>query len=744
MSDKKWCEVIKYILSNKLTEWEDIRKFFNFFNNIGRWPICNDTNYKSLLKMAKLFRDNLNKVYEDLKSYQEEDISNYKNVISFMKEAFDKIDNDYADYDIISYSDIEYYLFKALQNKGLAKRLSQKYSYFIIDEFQDTSQIQFDIITNIIQGDFSKLFCVGDPKQAIYGFRGGELNVFFHCKKKMGDSNVLNLKSNYRSLKNIVSFNNKLFNMLLYEGCFDKSKLIDQDQKHERLEEGLVKCFLVDSIDNINNDFLEAICIRNIIRKSLSDNPTEDICVLYRHLRPSRYLIYKLIESKISFTSQIKIPYFEDPVLGIFKILLETFLNINQRLDYKSTHLKYCEISIQCYLEYLQIKLSKSIETTINIFFSEMDIYGISLAFKKFINSLNICISYNEEILKFIYDLEELSLSNVEKILDKLSISSSNREYVRDFYYGDASPRVKIMTIHKSKGLEFSHVIMGGIYSNTKRRSNSSYFGKNIGSFRWKVNNSIKTYKSPFYILEELENRLLEKSESNRLFYVLCSRARNKLSWVNIKGNKLKYNTWVDILNRFCQVNLDVVNVDDSIKINSEISNVKNESPFFHLNNLGILEKIGNNYGSKIAISSDISITGFSTIAECPRKFYLKNICRINEEELDALSLKRIYSKEGSISNKDRGSNIHINISKLITGESTDISVNNKGDEEIIKWIYSKIASEYKTYDIYSEKSLKFTIFGYLLSGILDVLMVNKKNNEIIVWDFKTGYDKGK
>ena len=70
----------------------------------------------------------------------------------------------------MTFSDLEYYVHEGLGLSGVIDRMAQSYRYIIIDEFQDTSPIQFKIITKMIKENYQRLFCVGDKKQAIYGF----------------------------------------------------------------------------------------------------------------------------------------------------------------------------------------------------------------------------------------------------------------------------------------------------------------------------------------------------------------------------------------------------------------------------------------------------------------------------------------------------------------------------------------------------------------------------------------------
>src|SRR5690606_20202945 len=140
----------------------------------------------------------------------------------------------------------EYLVAKGLDNPEDLARIHKSFCYFIVDEFQDTSALQFSIIQKLIGNNFERLFCVGDAKQAIYGFRGGELSVFQDCEKLV--PTVRSLANNYRSLPEIICFNNSLFRTILplaqgFEG-HDAFTVIPEDQNvppGEREEKGVIE-----------------------------------------------------------------------------------------------------------------------------------------------------------------------------------------------------------------------------------------------------------------------------------------------------------------------------------------------------------------------------------------------------------------------------------------------------------------------------------------------------------------------
>ncbi len=103
----------------------------------------------------------------------------------------------------------------------------QKYfSYILVDEYQDTNNIQDDL-TGLLLGEHRNLFCVGDDWQAVYGFRGSNVNHFIGFPEKYKDSKIFRLEENYRSADEIVQAANDLIDHnpdKMDKKCFSKKK----------------------------------------------------------------------------------------------------------------------------------------------------------------------------------------------------------------------------------------------------------------------------------------------------------------------------------------------------------------------------------------------------------------------------------------------------------------------------------------------------------------------------------------
>ena len=186
----------------------------------------------------KKFKKFITSSWEDYLAYEE----NYDSIVlpwmKAIKDLVGFIDQNYMNIPGITFADLEYYVLLGVRDPEVSIRILANYNYFIIDEFQDTSFVQFEIIEKIIAEDYSKIFCVGDIKQAIYGFKGGEIKVFQKCAQMV--PKVLQLSNNYRSNPNIINMNNDLFDFTFNLGLGFKGKDFDPvEVVYQKVPEGV-------------------------------------------------------------------------------------------------------------------------------------------------------------------------------------------------------------------------------------------------------------------------------------------------------------------------------------------------------------------------------------------------------------------------------------------------------------------------------------------------------------------------
>jgi len=121
------------------------------------------------------------------------------------------------------YDDLLIKLKNALEDKGgkkLAKIIREKYSAALVDEFQDTDSFQYNIFTRIFDSKKSTLFMIGDPKQSIYGFRGAD--IFSYMKAARNTDSKYTLIKNWRSSPNLITAVNTIFSNTNKPFVFDK------------------------------------------------------------------------------------------------------------------------------------------------------------------------------------------------------------------------------------------------------------------------------------------------------------------------------------------------------------------------------------------------------------------------------------------------------------------------------------------------------------------------------------------
>lgn len=660
----------------------------------------------------------------------------------------------------MTFGDTAYFISLGLDHLENRLRIQEAYKYFIVDEFQDTSALQFQIIQKLIGGDYKRLFCVGDAKQAIYGFRGGELSVFQDCSELVPLTRTL--ANNYRSLPQIIEFNNSLFKTILPLGqdfvgndpftvpTEDQVVPRDIEKNNENGQIQILSALLqrdTETEEKFSNEAvnrLEAHFIADAILDERTHSPSQVCTVLYSKLKPSSELIRSLMDRKIGFTAQYKIDLLDDPIIGIFLSLLRRVFDSN-----KETHDTYPLFMIQSYLNILDIKKEIS-PKILQEFELNIKYWGLLEAYRKFLHELHLTNENSDVNMQVLEIIAELYQQDPESIMVQL-LRGDNQRVSLDLRSGEDSHMVQIMSAHASKGLEFDNVYLGGIYTNGRERSDGPLFGDHPGSFKWYLDLSRKEkLESPNYLLEQELNKYKNFSESKRLFYVACTRAKNKLTWVDFHLTSDHFNTpknsWIDGLNAWVKNGLSTESLHVKKIENFDWRSIVNgqslpQLPLFFHDSVGVLSK--GEGESQLALVAELSVTRLNDLLDCPRKFYMSNILKLNRpEELIQSSFFEEDEEVASLitSNALRGTQIHAQISKGIARNfivpresfSTD-------DRSPIEWALEQLKELSADFELISEKQIKFKFFNFMISGIPDLILLPKKDQKAQVWDFKTG-----
>lgn len=444
----------------------------------------------------------------------------------------------------MDFSDILVNTNKLLDNEEILTKVQEKFKYIMVDEYQDTNNIQYQIVNKIAQ-KYKNICVVGDENQSIYGFRGANIQNILDFEKDYKDATVIKLEENYRSTKvileaaNSVIKNNKTSkeknlwtrkatgDLIFLKGCDngkDEAKfVVEQIQKlkksgkryndftilyrtnaQSRVFEKEFKNKGVPYKIFSGTQFYQRVEIKDILGYLFVANNQMDGINLDRIINvPKRKIGAKTVEKIKNYVNENNITYYEglkniENIDGIGKATVEKikdFTKIIDTLIEESQELPVSEIlndllEMTEYKKYLKTNYKDEYETKME----------------------NI-----EELGTDIADLErENGALTLSEYLENVSLVSATDDLDEQKEY------VKLMTVHNSKGLEFPVVFLvgmeEGIFPSLRKRKENEE--------------------------EELEG--IEIEEERRLCYVAITRAEEKL-FISYSKSRYSYFSKEDI-----------------------------------------------------------------------------------------------------------------------------------------------------------------------------------------------------
>ena len=449
------------------------------------------------------------------------------------------------------------------------EKLGNKYHNFFIDEFQDTSESQWAILKSLIQDcmqnvgenkNYGTLTLVGDSKQSIYRWRGAKPEQFVEIQKSKDllflKPKIEDLKTNYRSQKEIIEFNNffylKLIDQLEHEQTkkvYNKSLI----QNAKNKQGGYVQIDFLNNDEDINSIYLNKI-IEKIKISLKSGFDYKDIAILVRYNREAREISIKFQEESIPHFVSDALLFSDSNQVQFLINLIELFLNPDV-LSLKVQHLKLLYHYFNKDEEFHYF-LSKNLNKSFNQIFKENNLNFNFDDFNKY--SLFYCIE------KACFDFPWIDLKNtfVNSFLDKI-LHLENSEQIsspRDFLkiwqaniskwtiaLNDEVNGVKISTVHKAKGLEFPVVIVPfsdkQIYNKQAKKvwfNSSKFLGTDVGYARIKLTKKISQFGNYWKRIHE-KIKADEETDAWNFFYVATTRAVNQLFIISSNKNQNSY-----------------------------------------------------------------------------------------------------------------------------------------------------------------------------------------------------------
>ena len=436
------------------------------------------------------------------KKFEKRDFYNafLKNItpLSLLNTVSNELAKIQKEQNLLSIAEFNAIIYREIQNQPapfIYERLGERYRHFFIDEFQDTSEMQWQNLIPLIdnatssefEGEKGTLMIVGDPKQSIYRWRGGKAEQFIDLSKTHNPFNnpekkLFHLDKNYRSYSEVIDFNNKLFYFLSSE--FTNLDYQDLYENHSHQKEnsksgGYVNISFIpkpekseEDEDALDKNELYLLATLNTIEKVKKQGfDYQEIVILTRKrsqgIAIANYLIEQNIPLLSSETLMIQNSSDVQMIINVLK-----YLKNSADIEAKSYFLLYIANHVQNELpvhDFIAKGKEKTQEEEFEKWLSEFD---ISLSFqdirkKSLYEALEIIVSKflsptlsgNSYLQYFIDIVLERDVRNQAGIADFLNYWEKNGEK-----FSIPSPEgknaVRIMTIHKSKGLEFPVVIM--------------------------------------------------------------------------------------------------------------------------------------------------------------------------------------------------------------------------------------------------------------------------------------------
>jgi ATP-dependent helicase/nuclease subunit A len=163
-----------------------------------------------------------------------------RSVLRVAGEAMDIYAGRKQDAGQLDFEDLQLSMRRLLRRAEVAQPLAERFRYFLVDEFQDTNRLQYEILLPLVQHlQRGNLFIVGDPKQSIYRFRNANVAVFQEARQAIIESSGATadiiLEESFRPLRDLVAFINRVFGRLMGEHAVDFSPLTAMEVSYEPL-----------------------------------------------------------------------------------------------------------------------------------------------------------------------------------------------------------------------------------------------------------------------------------------------------------------------------------------------------------------------------------------------------------------------------------------------------------------------------------------------------------------------------
>lgn len=735
-------------------------------------------SYNNIFKMLKKEKEDAKNLmfFEDEKNYKINHFSTKSNIsviVRILKKLHRNLEKYKKSINAYTFNDIQLMAIDIIeQNNDVRLDYKNSINEILVDEYQDTSDTQERLI-NLIENN--NVYMVGDVKQAIYGFRGANPDLFIskynYLSNPHNQGMVIDLSQNFRSRSEVLSGVNDIFDKVMSEGvggvnyddrhtlkyglkAYDENSNADYKMKYlgyfsdsaayDDYSSCEIEAFL------IAKDILEKMNVRDVYDKDLGT------------LRKAQYSDFAiLVATKSNFDTYKKIfEYFNIP-LAIYKsssfaenseiYAINNLLRVIYSFKNKDFSKDYFKVSLTGVLRSFIFDISdekisslfiqtSSVKKEFKKYFPE--IYDKINAISKNLDNMSLeqivdrvfkdfslyekvsnlidtksCEHRLNHFRSIISNFEKMnySLADTIEYFNNLIDEGSKYQVELDEVIPTNINAVKMMTIHASKGLEFPICYFSDNDKKFRFSVASGFFNydKKYKIFISTVHNKI-IYNSPINLLYKLNSCRNEVSEKIRLLYVALTRPREE---VIIVGNALS----------------------EDVSFNAKVSDeVKNRYKSY-LSLYNSINKTLDKYVTFVNVNS-LSLTHDYELSKKQKEF--DDVCEYDFNFSDIKLEKKVIKKRIASSDKslikskseiellEVGKEFH---KKLEMVDFKNLKYEN--DSHVSKFLNSDLIKSLNILETYHEMQYTYMERGLKINGIIDLVLETK--DEIIIVDYK-------
>lgn len=490
-------------------------------------------------------------------------LKDYPDYLGFVSDL-EVLRKKYTEYKIqqnlLDYDDLLIYLKLLLEDKKFSANLPLKYSYIMIDEYQDTNFLQADIACLLARKCSNNIMVVGDDAQSIYGFRGATHENIMNFPKSFPGTKIIKLEENYRSTQSVLN----LANAVLGNMASKYSKT---------LVSALNKQGIKPQVLFFQNCFEEAEFIADRIKESRDEGVLlSEQAVLFRSSYISIPLQAELSRRNIPFQVFGGLKFYETAHVKDFLAYIKVLVNPKDELSWsriltslpgigpKTSDKILLEIAKSSGLEDI---LKNSFDLFDKRYKFEADLKMLLKVFKNMLDcpnnlekQLSILFDYYSIIIKKRFDDWNLRLNDLTALVQIASSYGSFEELLLDFtiepaktdHFNSQAGRsleelpLTLSTIHSAKGLEWENVFVLGLADGV--------------------------FPVSFALSDESQIE-----EERRLFYVAVTRAKNNLMlsmhYQSIRSGSIHFNK----ISRFIDESTVSSKLERQVLIEPELDN---------------------------------------------------------------------------------------------------------------------------------------------------------------------------